>query len=348
MKSDLLIGIELTRHCNLRCGHCFRADLDKFSEIPVEIVRKILNEALIYGKPHIGLTGGEATLHRQFPEILQMIIDHGFGFHFVTNGFNYKTVFKNLFPILDHPLFEGVSFSLDGATPETHDGIRGPGSFNRVLAGIAICSVHKKEVAAQTVIHRGNRHELSALALLCSKMGVSRFYLAHMQPTPHAVKHGLLHTPEECRQVEKEIADLQSQFKLPIYLSAGFYDPTPVAHCKFLKMTSLNINYRGELTMCCQLSNMEGSEGNVDVIADLSKVSLQDAHRQVVASYHEVFQARLDKIANHTHQDIDNFHCWSCMKHTKKVEWMRQFPENDWVKSDSYFQKKPLKQLKVL
>lgn len=338
MKSDFLIGIELTRHCNLRCAHCFRADLDQFSEIPFETVAKILGEAKRYGQPHIAFTGGEATLHRRFFDILQLVIDHGFTFHYVTNAFNYKTIFKKLYPLLGHPQWQGISFSLDGGTRETHDAIRGPGSFDRVLAGIAIARSYGMEAVAQTVVHRGNRHELDTLATLCAKMGVTRFHLAHLQPTPHAVEHGLLHSPQECRQVEREIRDLQGRYKLPIFLSAGFYDTTPVAHCRFLKLTSLNIDFRGQLTMCCQLSNLEASEGQVDVIADLNRTSLQDAHRMVLESYQGIYDARIRKFEEGM-PDIDNFHCWTCMKHTKKVEWMRDYPENEWVAQDPYFQR---------
>lgn len=337
MRGDLLIGIELTRHCNLRCAHCFRADLDEFGEIPFETVEKILAEAKRYDRPHIAFTGGEATLHRRFVDILELVISHGFTFHFVTNAYNYKTLYKKLFHLFDNPLWQGVSFSLDGGTRETHDAIRGEGSFDRVLAGIAICRTHKKETVVQSVIHRGNRHELETLASLCSKMDVTRFHLAHLQPTPHAVEHGLLHSPQECRQVEKEIIDLQGRYRMPVILSAGFYDTTPIAHCRFLKLSSLNIDFKGQLTMCCQLSNLEGSEGNVDIIADLNKTSLQDAHQKLLVSYQDIFNSRLKKLANDTHQDIDNFHCWSCMKHTKKVEWMKNYPDNEWVKQDAYF-----------
>jgi MoaA/NifB/PqqE/SkfB family radical SAM enzyme len=337
--NDFFIGLELTRHCNLRCAHCFRANLDKVSEIPYDLVESILTQAKKYHRPHIAMTGGETTLHSRFVEVLELIVRHGYTFHFVTNGYNYQRLFTKLFPLLENPLWKGISFSLDGATEETHDAIRGRGSFARVLTSIAIAKTHNLEVVAQMVVHRGNRHELEAMALLCSKMSVNRMHIAHMQPTPHSVRHGLLHSPEECRLIEREVCDLQGRFRMPIAFSAGFYDQTPLAHCRFLKLGTLNIDYEGRLTACCQLSNFEGT-GQEDVVADLKTVPLETAHSMLLKAYQGIFDARLEKMRTGTFQDLDNFHCWHCMKHFKKAEWMRDFPDNEWVKADTYFQTK--------
>jgi MoaA/NifB/PqqE/SkfB family radical SAM enzyme len=338
--NNFFIGIELTRHCNLRCAHCFRADLDKVSEISYGLVERVLTEAARYNKPHIALTGGETTIHSRFVDILELIIRHGYSFHFVTNGFNYKAVYRRIFHLLDHPLFSGISFSLDGATEETHDAIRGPGSYASVLAAIAVALTHKKEVTAQMVVHRGNHHEIEAMAVLCSKLSVSRLHIAHMQPTPHAVQHGLLHSPEEFRRVEREVSDLQGRFRMPIHLSAGFYDQAPLAHCRFLNLGAMNIDHQGRLTTCCQLSNLEGGDVESDVVADLAAMPLEAAHVKLLQTYQKIFESRLEKRGDGTFHDIDNFHCWSCMKHFRKIEWMRDFPQNEWVQRDPYFRKK--------
>jgi MoaA/NifB/PqqE/SkfB family radical SAM enzyme len=335
--NDFFIGIELTRHCNLRCAHCFRADLDKFSEIPYETVEKILVQAKRYQKPHIALTGGETTLHTKFVEILDLIASHGYTFHFVTNGFNYQRVFRSLYHLFGNPAWKGVSFSIDGATAETHDKIRGKGSFHRLLAGMAIARTHNLEVVAQMVAHRGNSHEIEALAVLCSKMDVTRLHIAHMQPTPHAVAHGLLHSPEEYRMIERDVGDLQGRFRMPIAFSAGYYDQTPLAHCKFLRLGALNIDHKGRLTACCQLSNMEGDNPESDLVNDLNETPLEEAHKNLLKTYQGIFDARLEKMQDGTFQDLDHFHCWSCQKHFKKVDWMREYPDNEWVKADAYF-----------
>lgn len=337
---DFFIGIELTRHCNLRCAHCFRADLDKVSEIPFATVEKILVEAKRYHRPHIALTGGETTLHSRFREILDLIVAHGYTFHFVTNGYNHQKIFRSLYDLFPNRQWVGVSVSLDGATPETHDAIRGRGSFARALATIAIGRMHEKEIVVQMVVHRGNRAEVEHMALLCSKLNATRLHIAHAQPTPHLLKHGLMPSPQEYRQIEREVGDLQQRFKMPIILSAGFYDQTPLAHCRFLKLGGLNIDHQGRLTTCCQLSNLEGGSGQEDIVADLATESLESAHAKLLQVYNRLFETRLSKIGDNTLHDLDHFHCWHCMKHFKKAEWMRDYPENEWTQQDPYFRGK--------
>ncbi len=345
---DFFIGIELTRHCNLRCAHCFRADLGEFSEIPFDSFGKILEDARkIYGKVHIAMTGGETTLHSRFYDILDLLINNGHSFHFVTNGYNYKTLFPKLFKYMSEPLFKGISVSLDGATEQTHDSIRGKDSFKRALMTMAIARTYNKEVVAQMIVHRGNEHELEAISLLCSKMGINRLHMAHMQPTPHAVQNNLMHSPEEFKTIEKKIQDLQGQFKMPIVLSAGFYDTSPLAHCRFLKQSALNIDHEGRLTACCQLSNLEGSVGSYDVVADLKQTSLLQAHQELTKMYQKLFEHRLRLKQSGQFTDLDHFHCYSCMKYFKKVEWMSEFHDNEWVKADPYFHQKS-KTLKVV
>ncbi len=338
--NDFFIGLELTRHCNLRCAHCFRADLDQVEEIPFATVEKVLEQGKRYHRPHIALTGGEPTLHSRFYEILDLIVSHNYSFHYVTNGFNYASVFRRLFPLFENPLWVGVSVSLDGASSEVHDSIRGKGSFSRALATIAIARTHKREVVVQMVVHRGNRKDLEPMAVLCSKMDVNRLHVAHMQPTPHAVEAGLMSSPDECRQIENEVSDLQGRFRMPIVLSAGFYDQTPLAHCRFLKLGALNIDFRGRLTTCCQLSNLEGARGERDIVADLKTEDLASAHVKLLKKYQERFEQRLTQVGRGELPDIDNFHCWSCMKHFGQVDWMGDYPDNEWVRTDPYFNSK--------
>jgi len=65
---------------------------------------------------------------------------HGFTFNLVTNGHRFR---ENLLPVLSSPdIQEGlteVCFSLDGARPETHDALRGPGSFREVMEASTLC-----------------------------------------------------------------------------------------------------------------------------------------------------------------------------------------------------------------
>src|SRR3990172_10708534 len=132
------IGIELTSRCNLSCLHCLREKTKKREDFPLDLLPGLLRDAKAYGIKHIAFTGGEPTIHPQLDEIIKMVTENGFTYHLVTNGWN----FKQIFPTLEKyglKWLKGLSFSMDSPNEETHDKIRGKGSYKKVLQGISIC-----------------------------------------------------------------------------------------------------------------------------------------------------------------------------------------------------------------
>lgn len=333
--NDFFIGLELTRHCNLRCKHCLRDDLDKPALLPLEFVRNILDQAAAYNKPHIAMTGGEVTLHPQFGEIIDLIVSKGYRFHFVTNGTTIKHVFKRIGKHAGGPYWDGVSISLDGATEATHDAVRGEGVFRKTMAAIAVCKAKGLFITVQMVVNRLNRHEMGQMAQLCTMMKADRLYFAHMQPTPHGVRDDIFLPPDEWAKIDAEILELKQMYRVPIQQSAGYFDLQPLSHCKFLRNGSLNIDYAGRLTVCCQLSNTGGAgDGEHDVVADLNKVSLAEAHSMLLDTYNGIHKARIKKIGEGTMTKADNYHCWFCMKHFKKLTYMSKHLDNPWIQQD--------------
>ena len=129
--------IEPTNRCNLRCLHCFEERHAATGDLPLEIIGKILAEGKSCGIDHLAFTGGEPTIHRQFDEIISRVCEAGYTFSFVSNGMNFPHVYPLL--LLHRQWFTGVTFSLDGAREETHDRLRGKGSYRHVMRAASIC-----------------------------------------------------------------------------------------------------------------------------------------------------------------------------------------------------------------
>ena len=70
--------IELTNRCNLRCQHCFDERHAATGDLSLEIIEKVLQEGKSCGIDHLAFTGGEPTIHRQFPEIIRRVCDAGY------------------------------------------------------------------------------------------------------------------------------------------------------------------------------------------------------------------------------------------------------------------------------
>ena len=71
-----MANIAILNYCNLKCEYCFADDMfhEESSAVTLEDFQKILEfTAKVPGMNHIGIIGGEPTLHPQFDEILKEV-----------------------------------------------------------------------------------------------------------------------------------------------------------------------------------------------------------------------------------------------------------------------------------
>lgn len=68
-----MANIAIINYCNLKCKYCFADDMihEKATTISLDDYRKILDFIARTPKNHIGIIGGEPTLHPQFEDILK-------------------------------------------------------------------------------------------------------------------------------------------------------------------------------------------------------------------------------------------------------------------------------------
>lgn len=311
---------ELTDVCNFRCTHCIREEGGTGTFLPVELVEKVLVEAKAYRSVNfVAFTGGEPTLHPRFAEILRRVTEHGYRFGFVTNGWQFVSrTGAQLRPYREWCAH--VTFSLDGATEQTHDTLRRrAGSFRRVLQGVALCRAWGVPVHLNMVVTRANRSELEAMAMLASRLGCEALFYGHCQPTPDAEAAGLVLDPRERREVEAEIAALQRALRLRILLAGDHYEESRFYQCPQLEMREFNVDYRGYLTACCTLSNYRGGTPDTDVIADLARVSLYEAHQRLVKRIARLNREKIERLAQGPADERDHFICTHCLEHYGKV-----------------------------
>lgn len=335
--NNLLLTIEVTGKCNLRCLHCLRDRTGKPKDLPFSLFRKILWQALKYRKPYIALTGGEPTIHKGFFKMLDLLGKEGFSYHFVTNGTTFGKLYKKILPCMKKGLSR-VCFSLDGASERTHERIRGKGTYRKALEAIAICKAKRIPFTVQMVVNRLNRHELEDMARLASKMGFEKLYFCHMQPAFGNITYNISLPPKEWLKVEDEIKELSSTFSVPIEISAGYFDETPIGHCQFMQGGALNVDYNGNLTFCCQMSNLFDSSKKKDIICSLKNTSLAEGHKKLIDMTARLNKKRINALQKGKLSWLDNFHCWFCFKEFSKVDWMRSLKDCPWTE-DPYFKK---------
>ena len=84
------ILIELTNRCNLSCDHCLDGRHSATGDLKVDAMGIILQSARRFGFDSLSFTGGEPTLHPEFIDIIARVFNAGYGFGFVTNGWNFN------------------------------------------------------------------------------------------------------------------------------------------------------------------------------------------------------------------------------------------------------------------
>src|SRR5918999_3288441 len=151
------ISVELTNVCNLHCSYCLR-DEDalyhtRANFFDLELLRRLMREAReTAGVTHVMFTGGEATLHPRFREIVEAVGAEGLKSSFVTNGWHFERVWPAVRD--NREAVSHVAFSLDGATREAHDRWRGEGSFVRLARAFSRCHVSGLPFVIKTGIRR--------------------------------------------------------------------------------------------------------------------------------------------------------------------------------------------------
>ena len=136
---------EMTRACDLACRHC-RAEAAPEPD-PEELTtaegRTLLERIASFGAPmpHVVFTGGDALKRKDLFEMIAFARGLGLGVSVAPSATPLLT--EDALRRLRTAGVDAISLSLDGATAERHDGIRGvPGTYARTLdAARVACEV---------------------------------------------------------------------------------------------------------------------------------------------------------------------------------------------------------------
>ena len=310
------IVMELTNRCNLKCHHCFGERHAGNGDLPFDIIEDLLQHGHACHVDHFSFTGGEPTLHRHFTEIVRRVSGAGYSFSFVSNG----STFPNIYPLLlEHRRsFHGVTFSLDGARERTHDRLRGHGSYRQVMRAASTCVVRNLPFTFNMVITLENREEIAEMVSLASTLGSRGVRFGHLVPGSESALRLELSLPQR-RETEQAIWRLQATARVPIGMAPGFYNESPFFPCGPLELDEYNVDYNGNLTLCCHLSGLESVDTpGGDIIANLRQTSLIDATALFETRVKSYLAEKRDRVARGEFAERDHFPCLYCAQYLKK------------------------------
>src|SRR6186713_529804 len=135
LNSPICLTWELTYACNLACVHCLsssgRRDPRELSTAEAEAVIDELQRMQVF---YVNVGGGEPTVRPDFWHLLDYAIGHDVGVKFSTNGIKLDKARARQLAATD---YVDVQISLDGATAEVNDAVRGTGTYDAALRAMA-------------------------------------------------------------------------------------------------------------------------------------------------------------------------------------------------------------------
>jgi MoaA/NifB/PqqE/SkfB family radical SAM enzyme len=324
------LSVELANICNLHCSYCFRSEDNLYSRhakfFPVDLLRRLIDEARAAAQiTRVNFTGGEPTLHPQFAAILETVAAADLQASFVTNGWHFERTWPAL--TANRQAISHVAFSLDGIDSETHDRWRGNGSFERLVRAFSRCYVAQLPFAIKIVVRRDLVDQLEQIAIFAARMGASALNFVHVMPTSIGAENDLGLNRDEQRAAEEEIAILARIFKMKIGIDVGYYNiDVERAPCAPLAGASMNVDYRGRLSLCCNLSGFRGAADEPDVVADLNEESFASALTKLRALAAAQLQKRKETLtalrARGATPDLyTGSPCLFCLQSYGKIPW---------------------------
>lgn len=224
--TPLVVTLELTNQCNLRCRHCYASAGEKLeNELSLDEIKQLLRELSQAGTVEVEFSGGEPLLRPDLFEIIEYAEGLDFSVVLITNG---TLVDRETARTLGSLGLKHVQVSLDGLK-ENHDYLRGDGTYEAVLESVRLLAGEGVSVAVRTTVTRRNVGELEEVADLAVSMGASKLGFVRFFPAGRgmAYKEELMLDTEEimlfCRSIER----VREKYKDELEISAdpcGFFD----------------------------------------------------------------------------------------------------------------------------
>jgi mycofactocin radical SAM maturase len=166
LDAPICLTWELTYACNLACVHCLSSSGKRDPrELSTEQCKAIIDELERMQVFYVNIGGGEPTVRPDFWELVDYATEHHVGVKFSTNGVRITAEVAERLAASD---YVDVQISLDGATAEVNDAVRGAGSFEmaiRALENLADAGFTDAKISVVVTRHNiGQLDDFKALA----------------------------------------------------------------------------------------------------------------------------------------------------------------------------------------
>ena len=142
-KSDVVgVHLEITNACNMTCTHCYVASGKPLpNEMSLEEIRKVIDLLPPHTGKRVAISGGEPIVRKGCMEIVEYCaLECGHDVDLYTNGRRFPEKFaQRILEVNDRGRGQvRIQLSLEGATAQTHDLVRGAGAFDDAMDSLRL------------------------------------------------------------------------------------------------------------------------------------------------------------------------------------------------------------------
>jgi mycofactocin radical SAM maturase len=181
LAAPICLTWELTYACNLSCVHCLsssgRRDPRELTTAECESVIDTLQRMQVF---YVNIGGGEPTVRPDFWHLLDYSTAHNVGVKFSTNGVKLDAAAARRLAASD---YVDVQISLDGATADVNDAVRGNGSYEMAMRAMAnLTAAGFRGFKMSVVVTRHNVSQLSMFKQIADDHG-AQLRLTRLRPS---------------------------------------------------------------------------------------------------------------------------------------------------------------------
>jgi AdoMet-dependent heme synthase len=207
--APVVVAWEVTRACGYACVHC-RADAQPWrstNELLAEEGRRLVAQLALFPRPPIlVLTGGDPLLRKDLEGLVEDATVRGLTTA-LTPSATPKVTPARLRALADAGV-RRIALSLDGASADTHDGVRQlPGSFKRTLRILSAARDAGIPTQVNSTVMRRNRSEMDRLAELVARLDPAMWSVFFLVPVGRADATQVL-SPTEHEAMFEYLADV--------------------------------------------------------------------------------------------------------------------------------------------
>lgn len=214
---------QITNRCNYRCSYCiFSSGYGESSlELEFATICRVIDELKERGFNSIKFTGGEPFVRKDLLAILTYAAKQEIALDLSTNASLVTAPKAKQLREINLPM---VHVSLDGASSDVHESVRGSRSYLPSIRGIEFLVAADLTVRIGCVVFKNNQDRLDSIVAACFNLGASEVIFSRMIPLGRLRGNTSLSSNLSDAQLHREVEQLSLKWRGKIKVSGSFHN----------------------------------------------------------------------------------------------------------------------------